>query len=119
MEIILPDSQKVKERGGAGGYIVKTTSIPINKMVDVLGFYRAIIPAYSKADEHYHEKFVEIFYTLTSMRIKINGVESKLPPRTIIVLQPGDRHEEYADEESIEYLVLKLPEINGDKILID
>lgn len=117
MKIILPDSKEIKRYRGEGGYQVSSVSLPIGKMVEKMAFLEVVIPAGSKASEHYHENFTEVFYLLTPMRAKFNGQEYNLPSGSLVVLDPGDRHEEYADKENICYLVFKLPEVENDKIL--
>lgn len=117
MEIIPADSKEAWHYTGEGGYRGIIRKITVNKNVDVFGFYEIVIPPHSISIDHYHEHFVEVFYLQTPMRIKINGKEFNLAAGTIVVLNPGDRHEEYAGEEEVRYLVFKLPDVKGDKII--
>ncbi|MEO6077488.1 MAG: AraC family ligand binding domain-containing protein [Candidatus Andersenbacteria bacterium] len=117
MEIILPTSKSIRKYTGEGGYQGEEMKIAIHKTVDILGFYKITIPKGTVATEHHHEHFVELFYLTTPLRIKINGEEYKLPSGTMVVLHPGDRHEEYADEQDVAYYVIKAPFVAGDKVM--
>lgn len=117
MKIVLPDSQEVNRYTGPGGYQAEMMKIVIEKQVDVFGFYKITIPKGSVSAEHYHEKFIELFYLVTPMRIRINDEEHKLPAGAMVVLHPGDRHEEYADDEDVVYYAMKFPYVEGDKIM--
>lgn len=117
MKIIYPDSEEIKKYTGPGGYESELVKILINKKVDIFGFHRIKIPKGSISAEHYHNEFVEIFVCLTKMRIKINGEEFNVPKDALIVLYPGDKHEEYADDIDVEYFAMKFPFVEGDKFL--
>jgi quercetin dioxygenase-like cupin family protein len=117
MKIIHPDSKEINSYTGPGGYSVELIKINIEKMIDVFGFHDIYIPKGSFSSEHYHQEFIELFYLLTPARIKINGDKYKLPAKSMVVLQPGDRHEVYADEEGVRLIALKLPYIEADKVM--
>ncbi|OGG54263.1 hypothetical protein A2851_01195 [Candidatus Kaiserbacteria bacterium RIFCSPHIGHO2_01_FULL_53_29] len=117
MKIILPTSNEIHRYTGPGGYQAAMSKIDINKNVDVFGFYDIAIPPHSVSKEHYHNEFIELFYFLTPMRIKINDEEHNLPTGTVVVLHPGDRHEEYANETAVHYLAMKFPYVENDKVI--
>ncbi len=91
--------------------------VDVHKMVDTFGFYRIKIPKGKVSTEHYHEQFVELFYLLTPIRMTINDQEHQLPTGTLVVLHPNDKHEEFADDADVEYLAMKFPYVEGDKIV--
>lgn len=117
MQIILPDSREFTQYTGHGGYFGQYAKIPVHKMVDIFGFYTLTIPKGKISEEHFHEHFVEMFYFLSPARIKINNAETNIPEKTIVVLHPGDRHEIYADNHDVDFLVFKFPFVQGDKVL--
>lgn len=117
MQIILPDSPDVQRYTGPGGYQVALTKVGIDRQIDVFGFHDIVIPAGEFSKEHYHTKFIELFYCLTAMRLKINDVMHEVPACTMIVLQPGDRHEVYADAQDVRFFAMKFPHIDGDKVV--
>lgn len=117
MQIILPDSGDVQRYTGPGGYQVALTKVGIERQVDVFGFHDIVIPAGECSIEHYHTKFIELFYCLTSMRLKVNDVMHEVPAGTMIVIQPGDRHEVYADAQDVRFFAMKFPHVDGDKVV--
>ncbi|MEK7647976.1 MAG: AraC family ligand binding domain-containing protein [Patescibacteria group bacterium] len=116
MQIILPDSVDVQRYTGPGGYQVALTKVGIDRQVDVFGFHDIVIPAGQFSKEHHHTKFIELFYCLTAMRLKINDEMHSVPAGAMVVLQPGDRHEVYADDE-VRFFAMKFPHVDGDKVV--
>lgn len=119
MRIYPPDATDKIRYTGPGGYKVEKTIADLAKgrEVNSVGWFHVTVPKGEISKEHHHQGLTELFYFLTAGELKLNGDIVKVSPRTLIVLEPGDRHEVYATEADTEFIAVKLPNIEDDKVL--
>lgn len=118
MKIIYPHSDEYVKSEGPGGYKREKKIIDISKFVEKLSFYHITIPKGKKSDGHYHPKSHELFYSLTPLKVRLNGTFYDLPSDTLIVTDPGDSHEFEAGETEIHYLAFMVPMNSDDKVMV-
>jgi quercetin dioxygenase-like cupin family protein len=78
-----------------------------------IGFITVDTPKGCVEDLHTHPVSTEIFYHLTPGKVEVNGEVQELEAGDIIILEPGDKHKQTADND-IKIVALRIP-LSSDK----
>lgn len=104
---------------GPGGYWARKAVVAVKRLkgVSAIGWLHIRIPHGRTSAEHHHRFLTELLYFLSAGSLTLNGKKYKVSPETLVVLSPGDRHQVLALHGDVEFLAVKMPNFEGDKVL--
>jgi len=112
MKIIRKKEIDVKQRED-GREVCYYPPIDIAKGTEQIGLISVETPKGCREDLHEHPISTEIFFHLTPGAVSVNGEIHELEAGDIIILDPGDKHKQIADDD-IKIIGLRIP-LSSDK----
>ena len=82
-----------------------------------IGFLTVTTPKGCNELLHEHPVSTEVFYHITPGKVEVNGKVYDLEPGDIIILEPGDKHKQIAEDNDIELVILRIP-LSDDKQIV-
>lgn len=112
MKIIRKKDVDIKKRND-GRTVVYYPPFDIPKDTKKIGFITVETPKDCKEEEHKHPVSTEVFYHVTAGKVQVNGKVYELEEGDILILEPGDKHKQIADQD-IRIVALRMP-LSSDK----
>ncbi len=118
MGLITPGTGEVVKRDG---YIRETLlRREFERPIGNMGIFRVKIPQGGEARAHFHRESLEIFIFLNEAILTVNGKEYEAARGDVAVIEAGEVHSvRNKGNSETSLIVIKLPNVPGDKEMVD
>lgn len=113
MKLIRTSEVPTEERGGYRIRRLATEALPRPENV---GLYQTMVPKGSKVSAHAHAGLKELLYFINPARVVVDGKDHLVGAGDFMILEPGEVHEIFADDEELTLLAFKLPNLVHDRV---